>query len=316
MTTPNRSKELCAWNINSTRMVVHRMKKWQRDRGLAARMFLTMFMLGAVYITFIAVLSYLRFPTVSIMLFAGIMLFAQYYFSDKMVLMSTGARVVSESEAPQLHDIVSRLCIEADLPKPRVAIVESRVPNAFATGRSPKRAVVAVTTSLMQKLNQNELTAVLAHELTHVKNRDVMVLTIASFFSTIAFFLVRYLIFFGGGNRREGGQIMLAWIASIAVWIVSSLLIRALSRYREFAADRGAAVITGHPSHLVSALQKISGAMGRVPTEDLRKAEGMNAFYIIPAISGSSIMALFSTHPSLEKRVTALEKISRQMEMA
>ncbi len=297
-------------------MVVHRMKKWQRDRGLAARMFLTMFLLGVVYITFIAVLAYVGFGVVPIMLFAGIMLFAQYYFSDKMVLMSTGARVVSESEAPQLHGIVSRLCIEADLPKPRVAIVESSVPNAFATGRSPKRAVVAVTTSLMQKLNQNELTAVLAHELTHVKNRDVMVLTIASFFSTIAFFLVRYLILFGGGNRREGGQIMLAWIASIAVWIVSSLLIRALSRYREFAADRGAAVITGHPSHLVSALQKISGAMGRIPTEDLRKAEGMNAFYIIPAISGSSIMALFSTHPSLEKRVAALEKISRQMEIA
>jgi heat shock protein HtpX len=297
-------------------MVVHRMKKWQRDRGLAARMFLTMFLLGVVYITFIAVLAYVGFGVVPIMLFAGVMLFAQYYFSDKMVLMSTGARVVSESEAPQLHDIVSRLCIEADLPKPRVAIVESSVPNAFATGRSPKRAVVAVTTSLMQKLNQNELTAVLAHELTHVKNRDVMVLTIASFFSTIAFFLVRYLLLFGGGNRRGGGQIMLAWIASIAVWIVSSLLIRALSRYREFAADRGAAVITGHPSHLVSALQKISGVMGRVPTEDLRKAEGMNAFYIIPAISGRSVMALFSTHPSLEKRVAALEKISRQMEIA
>lgn len=292
------------------------MKKWQRDRGLAARMFLTMFLLGAVYITFIPVLAYLRLPTGSIMLIAGIMLFAQYYFSDKMVLMSTGANIVSESEEPLLHGIVSRLCIEADLPKPRVAIVKSSVPNAFATGRSPKRAVVAVTTSLMQRLNQNELTAVLAHELTHVKNRDVMVLTIASFFSTIAFFLVRYLLLFGGGNRRGGGQIMIAWIASIAVWIVSSLLIRALSRYREFAADRGAAVITGHPSHLVSALQKISGAMGRIPTDDLRKAEGMNAFYIIPAISGKSVMALFSTHPSLEKRVAALEKISRQMEAA
>jgi len=279
-------------------------------------MFLTMFLLGAVYITFIAVLAHLGLPTGSIMIVAGIMLFAQYYFSDKMVLLSTGANIVSESEEPMLHGIVSRLCIEADLPKPRVAIVKSNVPNAFATGRSPKKAVVAVTTSLMQRLNQNELTAVLAHELTHVKNRDVMVLTIASFFSTIAFFLVRYLLLFGGGNRRGGGQIMIAWIASIAVWIVSSLLIRTLSRYREFAADRGAAIITGHPSHLVSALQKISGAMSRIPTDDLRKAEGMNAFYIIPAISGKSVMALFSTHPSLEKRVAALEKISRQMEMA
>jgi heat shock protein HtpX len=167
----------------------------------------------------------------------------------------------------------------------------------------------------MQRLNRNELSAVLAHELTHVKNRDVMVLTIASFFSTIAFFLVRYLIFFAG-DRRGGGQIMIAWIASIAVWIVSYLLIRALSRYREFAADRGAAIITGHPSHLVSALMKISGSMDRVPTEDLRKAEGMNAFYIIPVISKSSIMALFSTHPPLKKRVAALEKISREMELA
>ncbi len=292
------------------------MKKWQRDYGLATRMFLTMFMLFVVYIAFIAALSYAGFGVVPIMLFAGIMLFAQYYYSDKMVLMSTGARVVSESEEPELHGIISRLCIEANLPKPRVAIVESSIPNAFATGRSPNKAVVAVTTSLMRKLNSNELTAVLAHELTHVKNRDVMVLTIASFFSTIAFFLVRYLLLFGGGSRREGGaQIMLAWVASLLVWIISYLLIRALSRYREFAADRGAAVITGHPSHLVSALMKISGAMDRVPTEDIRKAEGMNAFYIIPAISGKSIMALFSTHPSLEKRITALEKISRDMEM-
>ncbi|MEA1869649.1 MAG: zinc metalloprotease HtpX [Euryarchaeota archaeon] len=292
------------------------MKRWQRDSGLATRMFLTMFMLFVVYIAFIGVLSYLGLPLITILLFAGVMLFAQYYYSDKMVLYSTGARVVTESEEPGLHEIVSRLCIEADLPKPRVAVVDSSVPNAFATGRSPKKAVVAVTTSLMKRLDRNEVSAVLAHELTHVKNRDVMVLTIASFFSTIAFFLVRYLIFFGGGNRRGGGQIMIAWVASIAVWLVSSLLIRALSRYREFAADRGAAIITGHPSHLVSALMKISGSMDRVPTEDLRKAEGMNAFYIIPAISKSSIMALFSTHPPLNKRVAALEKISREMELA
>ncbi len=290
------------------------MKRWQRDYGLSTRMFLTMFMLFAVYIAFIGVLSYLGLPLITILLFAGVMLFAQYYYSDKMVLYSTGARVVTESEEPGLHEIVSRLCIEADLPKPRIAVVNSSVPNAFATGRSPKKAVVAVTTALMQRLDRNEVAAVLAHELSHVKNRDVMVLTIASFFSTIAFFLVRYLIFFGGG-RRGGGQIMIAWVASIAVWIVSSLLIRALSRYREFAADRGAAIITGHPSHLVSALMKISGSMDRVPTEDLRKAEGMNAFYIIPAISKSSLMALFSTHPPLKKRVAALEKISREMEL-
>ena len=289
------------------------MKRWQRDYGLSTRMFLTMFMLFVVYIAFIGVLSYLGLPLITILLFAGVMLFLQYYYSDKMVLYSTGARVVTESEEPGLHEIVSRLCIEADLPKPRIAVVNSSVPNAFATGRSPKRALVAVTTALTQRLDRNEVAAVLAHELTHVKNRDVMVLTIASFFSTIAFFLVRYLIFFGG-SRRGGGQIMIAWVASIAVWIVSSLLIRALSRYREFAADRGAAIITGHPSHLVSALMKISGSMDRVPTEDLRKAEGMNAFYIIP-ISKSSIMALFSTHPPLKKRIAALEKISREMEL-
>jgi len=290
------------------------MKRWQRDYGLSTRMFLTMFMLFVVYIVFIGVLSYLGLPFITIMLFAGVMLFLQYYYSDKMVLYSTGARVVTESEEPGLHEIVSRLCIEADLPKPRIAVVNSSVPNAFATGRSPKKALVAVTTALTQRLDRNEVTAVLAHELAHVKNRDVMVLTIASFFSTIAFFLVRYLIFFGG-SRRGGGQIMIAWVASIAVWIVSSLLIRALSRYREFAADRGAAIITGHPSHLVSALMKISGSMDRVPTEDLRKAEGMNAFYIIPVVSKSSIMALFSTHPPLKKRIAALEKISREMEL-
>ncbi|PXF61054.1 MAG: zinc metalloprotease HtpX [Candidatus Methanogaster sp.] len=292
------------------------MKRWQRDYGLATRMFLTMFMLFVVYIAFIGVLSYLGLPLIMILLFAGVMLFAQYYFSDKMVLYSTGARVVTESEEPGLHEIVSRLCIEADLPKPRIAVVDSSIPNAFATGRSPNKALVAVTTGLTQRLDRNEVAAVLAHELTHVKNRDVMVMTIASFFSTIAFFLVRYLIFFGGGNRREGVQIMIAWLASIAVWIISYLLIRALSRYREFAADRGAAIITGHPSHLVSALMKISGSMDRVPTDDIRKAEGMNAFYIIPAISKSSIMALFSTHPPLKKRVAALEKISREMELA
>ena len=292
------------------------MTKWQRDRGLAARMAITMFLLFVVYIVFIGALSYAGFGVVPIMLFAGVMLFLQYYYSAKMVLMSTGARVVSESEEPVLHGIISRLCIEADLPKPRVAIVDSSIPNAFATGRNPKNAVVAVTTALMRRLNQDEVTAVLAHELTHVKNRDVAVLTVASFFSTIAFFLVRCLLFFGGGSRREGGGgILAAWVVSLLVWVASYLLIQALSRYREFAADRGAAVITGHPSHLVSALMKISGTMDRVPTEDIRKAEGMNAFYIIPAISGRSVMALFSTHPSLEKRVAALEKMSREMEM-
>ncbi|HIH40736.1 MAG TPA: zinc metalloprotease HtpX, partial [Halobacteria archaeon] len=233
-----------------------------------------------------------------------------YYFSDRLVLMSTGAQIVNENEAPELHEIVSRLCMNADIPKPKVAIVQSSIPNAFATGRNKKRAVVAVTTSLMKQLDKSELEAVLAHELSHIKNKDILVLTIAGFFSTIAFFLVRYLMFFGGRDRDSGG-IIIVWIVSVIVWLLSFFLIRALSRYREFAADRGSAILTGQPSNLISALLKISGTMERVPKKDLREAEGMNAFYIIPALSGESILGLFSTHPPLEKRIEALERIER-----
>ncbi|MHC1567317.1 MAG: zinc metalloprotease HtpX [Candidatus Syntropharchaeia archaeon] len=289
------------------------MKRWYRDKGLYARMFITVFLLGVLYLAFIAILSYVGFGIVPIMIFAGIMLFAQYYFSDKIVLLGTGAKIVEEHEAPQLHDMVSRLCIEADIPKPRVAIVQSSIPNAFATGRSPKNAVVAVTTALLNRLNTAEVEAVLAHEISHIKNRDVLVLTLASFFSTIAFFLARYLLFFAGG-RRDSGGIVIAWIASVVVWILSFILIRALSRYREFAADRGSAILTGHPSHLASALLKISGMMNRVPVQDLREAEGMNAFYIVPAISGETIMSLFATHPPIEKRIEALERMQREYE--
>ena len=190
-----------------------------------------------------------------------------------------------------------------------------QVPNAFATGRSPNKAVVAVTTGILDKLSPAELEAVLAHELSHVKNRDMAVLTIASFISTVAFYFVRYSLYFGmgGDRRREGGSILLIWLVSIAVWVISFLLIRALSRYREFSADRGSAIITGQPSDLASALMKISGLMDRVPSEDLRKMEGMNAFFIIPAISGSSIMDIFSTHPSVEKRIAKLEKMQQEM---
>jgi heat shock protein HtpX len=233
-----------------------------------------------------------------------------------MVLWTTGAQIVSESEAPQLHGMITRLCAIADLPKPQVAIVRTQVPNAFATGRNQNKAVVAVTTGLMDKLSPAELEAVLAHELSHVKNRDMAVLTIASFLSSVAFYIVRYSLYFGnmgGGRRKEGGGIMLVWLVSIVVWIVSFLLIRALSRYREFSADRGAAVITGQPANLASALMKISGVMDRVPGDDLRKVEGMNAFFIIPAISGSSIMDIFSTHPSVEKRIAKLEKMQQEM---
>ncbi|HNW38486.1 MAG TPA: zinc metalloprotease HtpX, partial [Methanosarcina vacuolata] len=261
-------------------------------------------------------LSYNGTPPVFMMLFVGSFMAIQYFYSDKLVLWSTGAQIVSESEAPQLHGIITRLCAIADLPKPKVAIVRTQVPNAFATGRNQNNAVVAVTTGILDKLSPAELEAVLAHELTHVKNRDMAIMTIASFISTLAFYFVRYSLYFGdmGGDRRkEGGGILLVWLVSLAVWAVSFLLIRALSRYREYAADRGAAIITGQPSDLASALMKISGVMSRVPSEDLRSVEGMNAFFIIPAISGSSIMDIFSTHPSVEKRIAKLEKMQQDL---
>ncbi|MEA2046028.1 MAG: zinc metalloprotease HtpX, partial [Euryarchaeota archaeon] len=292
-------------------------RKWQQDRGLQFRMIFTMFLLTLVYLTFLAFLAYQGAGMMTMLIFVGGFMLLQYFYSDRLVLMTTGAKIVSESEEPELHQMISRLCAIADLPKPRVAVVDSPMPNAFATGRNPNNAVVAVTTGIRRQLNRSELEAVLAHELSHVKNRDVMVMTIASFLSTVAFFFVRYALIFGGGGggRREGGGgIIIAWLASIIVWIVSSLLIRALSRYREFAADRGSAVITGQPSNLASALMKISGVMTKIPDDDLRKVEGMNAFFIIPAISKSSIMNLFSTHPSVEKRIVALEKIEQEME--
>jgi heat shock protein HtpX len=292
------------------------MRKWKHDIGLESRMLFTMFLLGAVYLLFLVFLAASGADSMFILLFAGVMMFVQYYYSDKMVLWTSGARIVSASEEPELHEIITRLCAIADIPVPRIAIMNTMMPNAFATGRNKKKAIVAVTTGLMRSLDREELEAVLGHELTHIKNRDMTVLTIASFLSTVAFFIVRHALYFGGGgNRREGnGGLVLVWIASLIVWAISFLLIRALSRYREFSADRGAAIITGKPSKLASALMKISGTMQRVPSEDLRKVEGMNAFFIIPAISGSSIMQLLSTHPSTEKRLAALEKLERELE--
>jgi heat shock protein HtpX len=251
---------------------------------------------------------------------------AQYFFSDKLVLLSTGAKIVTPEQAPDLHAIVDRLAAQADLPKPQIAVIDSPMANAFATGRSEKHAVekhavVAVTTSLVGQLDRGELEAVLAHELSHIKNKDMMVLTIASFLSTVAFMIVRFSFWFGGGlggrRDREGGNYgMIAYVAAIVVWFVSMLLIRALSRYREYAADRGAAIITGRPSQLASALLKISGRMQRIPERDLREVQGANAFYIIPAVRGDSIMELFSTHPSLEKRLERLQRLAGEIEGA
>lgn len=291
-------------------------RKWERDLGLQGRMLFTMFLLAAIYLFFLGFLWYNGTPTIFMLLFVGGFMAIQYFYSDKLVLMSTGAHVVSESEAPELHGMITRLCAISDLPKPKVAIVRTEVPNAFATGRNKGNAVVAVTTGILDKLSPAELEAVLAHELSHVKNRDMAVMTIASFISTLAFFLVRNSLYFGymgGDRRRDGGSFILIWVVSVAVWVISFILIRALSRYREYAADRGSAIITGQPSVLASALMKISGIMDRVPSKDLRSIEGMNAFFTVPAISGSSILDLFSTHPSIEKRIARLEKMQQEM---
>ena len=293
-------------------------RQWYgRDSELSIRMIVVVFLLTAVYLLFIGVLWDAGVPTVWIIFFAGAMLAAQYFFSDKLVLMATRAKEVSPADAPELHARIERLAAMVDLPKPKVAIMEHDMSNAFATGRSPSHSVVAVTNGLMRTLSDDEIDAVLAHELSHIRNRDVMVMTIASFFSTVAYFLVRSLMYvrFDGGDRRKGGNpIIVVWLVSLLVWIVSFLLLRALSRYRELAADRGSAIITGAPSQLASALTKISGVMGRIPKKDLREVQGANAFFILPAVTGESIMELFSTHPSLKTRLDRLERLSQEIE--
>jgi heat shock protein HtpX len=284
---------------------------WQTDWGLRGRMFLTMFLLFALYIVFIAVLS--RFVGLfALVLVMGLFSLGQFFFSDKLALYSMGATEVSEDDYPELHAMVTRLSQQADLPKPKVAVADSQVPNAFATGRSQKSSAVCVTTGIMRRLDEEELEGVMAHELAHIKNRDVMVMTIASFLSTIAFLVVRFGIYFGGGRNRNG-QVIVAIVASLVVWILSFFLIRALSRYREFAADRGGAAITGKPGALASALLTIDGSMDQVPKEDLRDQAEMNAFFIIPIRSGF-IGRVFSTHPPTEKRVEALRELERELE--
>jgi len=290
--------------------------EWKADWGLRGRMFLTMFLLAALYIVFLGVLTLYTRNFLLIVGFMSIFLFVQLFFSDKLALRSMGARKVDENEFPELHRTVARLSQQADIPKPTIAVADTRTPNAFATGRSKKSSTVCVTTGLLRSLDQEELEGVIAHELAHVKNRDVMVMTIASFLATIAMFILRWGWLFGGGRNRQGGaQVLVAIVASLVVWIVSFLLIRALSRYREYAADRGAVVITGKPSALASALMTIDGRMDRVPDEDLRKQSEMNAFFIVP-ISKGAIAKFFKTHPPTEKRVDRLRELEREMETA
>lgn len=297
-----------------------RTRWYGRDTGLTVRMIITMLLLLAVYGVFLGVLYQSGAGFMTMALVAGGFLLAQYFLSDQLVLWTTGARIVDESQAPDLHALVDRLCALADIPKPRLAIMHTGMSNAFATGRSPSNSVVCVTTGLLDQLSGPELEAVIAHELAHIKNRDVMVMTIASFLSTVAYLIVRFSFWFGpiGGDRRdrEGGMAWgaIAYLVAIVVWIVSMLLTRLLSRYRELAADRGSAIITGSPSNLSSALLKISGRMQRIPDRDLREMQGANAFYILPALKGDSILEIFSTHPSLETRLKRLQEMERQIE--
>ena len=286
--------------------------QWQTDWGLRVRMGFTMFLLFALYLVFVGVLT-LYFGNLLIpAILLGAFSLAQYFFSDKLALRSMGARTVSEEEYPQLHAQVGRLSQQADLPKPDVAVADNRTPNAFATGRSPSHGVVCVTTGLLEALDDDELEGVIAHELAHIKNRDVAVMTIASFLSTIAFLIVRWGWLFGGRNRN-GAPVIVAILVSLVVWVISFLLIRALSRYREYSADRGAVTITGKPSALASALMTISGRMDRIPEEDLREQAEMNAFFIIP-ISKGFIGKIARTHPPTEKRIEALREMEREIE--
>jgi heat shock protein HtpX len=297
--------------------------RFGKDTGLQARMLTTMFLLGLVYVVFVGALFAAGAAAGLIVVVALVLLLAQFFGSDKIALATMGVKEVTPAQEPELHEIIERLCVQADLPKPKVGVIETPMPNACAMGKSKKATTVCATRGILQLLSPAELEGVMAHELTHVINRDVMVMTLASFFATLASMIAQFTLFFGGGfgggygrNQNEEEEVMLVLLVSVLVYAISFLLLRALSRYREFAADRGSAVLTGRPSALASALLKISGTMERVPTQDLRKAEGMSAFFILPARTKKSLMNIFSDHPPLEQRLAALERLESQLQSA
>jgi len=309
--------------------------RYAPDRGLQARMGLTMFLLGLVFVAFVTALVFVliaaKVGAGAIVFFAAILgavlVFGSLFWSDKVALRASGAQEVTPAQAPQLHGIIDRLCALADMPKPRVAIAQSDMPNAFATGRNSKNAVLVVTTGLLRRLDDRELEGVLAHEMSHVAHKDVVVMTIASFVGILAGLLVRFAFYgelFGGGRGRGGGNnnnggalpiLLIVMLVGIVTYAISFLLIRLLSRYRELAADRAGALLTGQPSALASALTKVSGAMAKIPTNDLRQAQPLNAFYFAPALKPdtTSLSTVFSTHPSLERRLQQLSEISAQL---
>jgi heat shock protein HtpX len=301
-------------------------RSFGRDRGLTLRMLMTGGLLGLLYVGFAAVLlTYLNVGIAPALVIVVAIAAVQYWTSDKLALAASGAKIVSPEEAPELHAMVERLCAMADLPKPRVAVIDTPVPNAFATGRDPKHAAIAVTTGLWRRLEAPEVEAVLAHELSHVANRDVLVMTIASFFAMLAALITRWGLYFGmfggfgGGNRsnnnNQGGVPIWLIVFAVAVvtYAISFILIRTLSRYREYAADRGSALITGTPENLMSALQKIASGITQIPQQDLREVAGMNAFFIVPTNWRQQVGELFMDHPPMEKRLAALAQIAREM---
>jgi heat shock protein HtpX len=297
--------------------MARRRQSFGKDTGLQARMVLTLFLLGLLYVVFVGVLFAAGAGAGLIVVVAVVLLLVQLFGSDKLAMAAMGLKEVSPEEEPELHGIIDRLCVQADLPKPRVCVMETSMPNALAMGRSQKSATVCATRGILEMLSPAELEGVMAHELTHVINRDVMVMTLASFFATLASMIAQFALFFGGGygSDDEGERdIMIVILVSVVVYAVSFVLLRTLSRYREFAADRGSAVLTGRPSALASALIKISGTIERTPSQDLRRVESSSAFFIIPPRAKKSLMNLFADHPPLEQRLAALERLESQLQ--